>query len=113
MIGASSLEDLFLFIDASYAVHNDMRGQTGGCMSMGWGVIHGKSGKQKLNAKSSTEAEIIGVAEYLPYNIWLIMFLEAQGYKLRNNVLFQDNQSAIKMEKMGEIPVQVIHDTLT
>ena len=101
VIGASSLEDLFLFIDASYAVHNDMKGQTGGCMSMGWGVIHGKSGKQKLNAKSSTEAEIIGVAEYLPYNIWLIMFLEAQGYKLRNNVLFQDNQSAIRMEKNG------------
>ena len=39
------------------------------------------------------------------------MFLEAQGYPLKNNILYQDNQSAIKMEKMVEIPVQATHDT--
>ena len=42
MIGASSMEDLFLFVDATFAVHNNMRGQDGGCMSFGWGLIHGK-----------------------------------------------------------------------
>ena len=62
MIGASSMEDLFLFVDATFAVHNNMRGQDGGCMSFGWGLIRGKSSKQKINAKSLTEAEIIGVS---------------------------------------------------
>ena len=70
-------------------------------MSMGWGVFHAKSSKQRLNTKSSTETELVGVSEYIPYNLWAIMFLEAQGYKLRDNVLFQDNQSSRLIEKNG------------
>ena len=101
IIGATSLKDLYTWIDASYAVHHDMRGHTGGTMSMGLGIIHAKSSKQKLNVKSSTECEIVGASEYVPYNIWQMMFFEEQGYPLHKNVLFQDNQSAIKMEKNG------------
>ncbi len=96
------MEDIFTFIDASYAVHQNFRGQTGGCMSMGWGVFHAKSSKQKLNTKSSTETELVGVSEYIPYNLWAIIFLEKQGYKFRENVLFQDNQSSILIEKKWE-----------
>ena len=70
-------------------------------MSFGLGTIHAKSSKQKLNTKSSTEAELVGVSEYLPYNIWILMFLHEQGYSLKSNVLQQDNQSAIRMEKNG------------
>ena len=101
IIGATSLEDLFTWVDASYGVHNNMRGQTGGCMSMGWGVMHGRSSKQKINTKSTTESELVGVGEYLPYNIWAILFLEMQGYKILQNILFQDNKSAILMEMNG------------
>ena len=68
---------------------------------MGVGVIHGKSGKQKLNVKSSTEAELVGVSEYLPYNIWLMMFMREQGYPVKDNVLYQDNKSTILMLKNG------------
>ena len=64
-------------------------------------MIHGKSSKQKLNTKSSTESELVGVSEYLPYNIWLINFLKYQGYIIKNNVVYQDNQSAIRMEING------------
>ena len=71
-------------MDASYAVHNNMRSHTGGWMSLRHGVLH-----------------LIGVCEYLPFNIWLVMFPEAQGYYLEVNTLWQDNQSAIKMEKNG------------
>ena len=87
------------WIDASYAVHEDMRGQTGGTISLGHGIISDKSTKQKLNAKSSTETEVIGLSEYLPYNIWMRIFLDAQGYGVKENVIYQDNQSAIKMER--------------
>jgi len=40
-----------------------MRSQIGGTMSMGWWVLHAKSGKQKLNTKSSTESEVVGVSD--------------------------------------------------
>ena len=48
-IGASSLKDLFTYIDSSYGVHPNMRGHTGRLMSFGTGIIQGRSGKQKLN----------------------------------------------------------------
>ena len=88
IIGETSLEDLFTLIDESYTVHENMRSDTGGTMSMGWGVIHVKSSKQKLNTKSSTEAEVVGVSDYMPYNIWVVMFLEEQGYRIFDNILF-------------------------
>ena len=101
VIGAKSLTELNTWIDASYAVHPNMRGHTGGVMSMGHGVIHARAGKQKLNVKSSTEAEIVGLSEYLPYNIYIKNFMEEQGYVLKKNEVKQDNMSAIRMEKNG------------
>lgn len=70
-------------------------------MSFGTGGLVCKSVKQKLNTKSSTEAELVGVSDYLPNTIWMRMFMEGQGYKLTENILHQDNESAIKMEKNG------------
>ena len=100
-IGCDSLSHIFTWIDAAFAVHPNMRGQTGGAMSFGWGIIHGRSSKQKINTKSSTESELVGVSEYLPYNIWLLNFMSAQGYIVKKNILYQDNESAIRMEKNG------------
>ena len=101
IIGADNLHSLYTWIDAAYAVHPNMRSHTGGCMSMGLGTLHCKSSKQKLNTKSSTEAEVVGMSDYTPYNIWLTNFLQAQGYALQMNEVYQDNQSAIKMERNG------------
>ena len=64
-------------------------------MSFRVGIIHSKSSKQKLNTKSSTEAELVAVTEYLPYHIWMVNFMKSQGYNINEKVLFQDNQSAI------------------
>ena len=41
------------------------------------------------------------MAEYLPYNIWFLHFMRAQGYKIRSNTIYQDNKSAILMERNG------------
>ena len=95
------MNTLKIWINAAYAVHSDMRSHTGGTMSFGIGVIHTQSSRQKLNTKSSTEAKLVGVSKYLPYHIWLVNFLEYQGYNIKNKVLYQDNQSAIRMEKNG------------
>ena len=58
--------------------------------------------KTKLNAKSSTKAEVVGLSNsYLPNVIWAKMFLAEQGYELTDNDFYQDNQSAIRLEKNG------------
>ena len=72
-------------------------------MSFGRGVIHVRSNKQELNTKSSTEAEVVGVSDYLPFNIWARMFMEEQRYRLKENILYQDNESAIKLENNGRM----------
>ena len=71
-------------------------------MSFGWGAISCKSSKQKLNTKSSTEAELVGASDYLPHTIWARLFLLEQGYAIDENIFAQDNQSAMKLEKNGQ-----------
>ena len=64
-------------------------------------IIHNCS-KQKLNTKSSTKSEIVGVSDFLPYTIWASYFLKSQGYQLKRNIFYQDNTSAIKTLKNGK-----------
>ena len=78
-----------------------MRGHTGGVITFGTGVLNAKSSKQKMNSRSSNETEVIGNSEYLPYNIWFEYFMEAQGYPLDSNIVWQDNEEAEKMAKNG------------
>ena len=101
IIGASDLNKIFTWIDSAYAVNPDMRSQTGGAISMGIGLIHAKCSKQKLNVKSSTEAELVGTSEYIPYLLWILLFMSSQGYEIKDNVLYQDNQSTMLMLKNG------------
>ena len=96
-----NFDTLKTLVNAAYAVYPDMRSHMGGIMSLCAGVLHTRSSKQKLNTKSSTEADLVGVSKYLPYHIWWVNFLEYQGYCTENKIICQDNQSAIKMEKNG------------
>ncbi len=101
IMGMNGMMYLYTWVDTSYGIHRDMKGHNGGVISMGQGaIIHGCS-KQKINTKSSTESEVVGASDFLPSTIWTKYFLEAQGYKVRRNILFQDNTSAIKMIKNG------------
>ena len=70
-------------------------------MSLGGGVIYGTSKRQKLNTKSSTEAEVVGTDDIMPQMLWTLYFLEAQGYKVDDNILYQDNKSSILLETNG------------
>ena len=98
---AENLQLVKWWVDASFAVHDDMKSHTGGAMSLGKGVIYGTSTRQKINTKSSTEAELVGVNEVLPQVLWTRYFLEEQGYGVVESIVYQDNQSAILLEKNG------------
>jgi KUP system potassium uptake protein len=101
VIGADNMSYMRTWVDASYAVHRDMKSHTGGVVSFGTGAVMSKSSKQKLNTKSSTEAELVGASDYLPFAIWAVKFLEAQGYNLDKKEFNQDNQSTIRFETNG------------
>jgi hypothetical protein len=58
------------WVDASYAVHTDYKSHTGVAIGIGGGVTYAKSTVQKLNTKSSTEAEIVGVSDASGHIIW-------------------------------------------
>ena len=81
-LGADDITKMKTWVDVSYGIHDDCRSHTGGAISWGWGVLLTKCQKQKLNTKSSTEGEIVGVSDFLPNMIWARMFLEAQGFKI-------------------------------
>jgi len=89
------------WVDASFAIHRDMRSHTGATVTLGKGSLYSMSTKQKINTKSSTEAELVGVDDALPMVLWARHFLEAQGYEVQDNVVYQDNQSAILLERNG------------
>ena len=68
---------------------------------MGKGAIQSVSKKQKLNTRSSTEAELVGVDDAATMILWTRLFLEDLGYSIDRNVLYQDNKSAILLETNG------------
>ena len=55
-----------------------------------------------MNTRSSTEAELIGADDLSVMMLWTKLFMEAQGYHIEKNILMQDNQSAMKLEKNGK-----------
>ena len=88
-------------IDAAFAVHPDKKSHSGMTMTMGKGAITSLSRKQKLNTRSSTEAELVAVDDCMSQVLWTKHFLEAQGYETKASLVLQDNESAIKLEKNG------------
>jgi hypothetical protein len=91
------------WVDASFAVHPDMKGHTGGVLSMGKGTIYGTSTRQKMVTRSSTEAELVGLYDVMPQILWTQHFLDAQGYGVRDTVVHQDNKSTILLAENGKM----------
>jgi Reverse transcriptase (RNA-dependent DNA polymerase) len=89
------------YVDASFAVHNDMKSHTGSVISLGRGAVNVSSKKQQLMTKSSTESELVGLSDQLPQVIWTRNFLLAQGYTVGPARVFQDNQSTIALVAKG------------
>ena len=83
IIGVDDMHSLGTWVDGSNAIRSDMRGHTGGMMSLRHGIINHKCAKQKLNTKSSTETEIVATSDYILWTVWSKHFIKSQGYKLK------------------------------
>ena len=89
------------YFDASFAVHKDMMNHAGVFMTMVTGGAYAQSSKPNMKTKSSTEAKLVGVDDVLTQVIWTRLFLKEQRYMIHDNVIYQDNPSALRLEKSG------------
>ena len=87
--------------NAAYALHDDFRSHTDSTFLMGDGAITSLSRKQHMNTRSSTKVEVVATDEIFSPMIWTCLFLEAQGYPVKENILYQDNKSAMLLETNG------------
>jgi hypothetical protein len=99
---ADDTQTLTWYIDAAFAVHADMKSQTGAVFTMGKGAIISDALKQKVNSRSSTEAELVGVDDEISKVLWSKRFLEYQGFVVKMNIIYQDNTSTMKLEANGK-----------
>ncbi len=102
-LGATSGRVLHWYVDTAFAVHPNMRGHSRGAMMLGLGSLISSSGKQKLNTCSLTESKLVGVDDMMSLIIWSQNFLKAQGYVVVDNILHQDNRSAVLLERNGKM----------
>ena len=111
MIGANNSESLTWNINVLFAVHPDCKNHTGACLTLGHGSMLSISTKQKINTKSSTEAELVGVDDAMTFVMWMKHFFESQVRSINVNsplkplgsdvTIEQDNTSAIQLERNG------------
>jgi hypothetical protein len=99
---ADDCQTLTWYVDAAFGVHADMKSQTGSVFTMGKGSIISDALKQKVNSRSSTEAELIGVDDQVSKILWTKRFLEWQDFQVRLNIVCQDNTSTMKLAKNGK-----------
>jgi hypothetical protein len=101
-LAADDMQVVKWYVDASFAVHPDFKSHTRATMTFGKGAPITMSRKQKLNTRSSTEAELVGVDDAINMILWTRLFLKEQGYRVEDNMVYQDNKSAILLEKNGK-----------
>jgi hypothetical protein len=106
-ISRDKFERVEIYIDASFALHQDGKSQSGCCVMLGGTLVHEACRKQKLVTKDSTEAELVAVSDYLIEGELVEEFLMDLGVEfdedIVTNVLLvhQDNTSTISLVTKG------------
>ena len=75
---ADNVSNTVWCIDKSFGVHWDPRGHTGAMMSMGKGAIVNILRKHKMNVASSTESELVSIADVLGMILLCKYFMEVK-----------------------------------
>ena len=100
-MSAENLWSIKWYVNASFTVHPDFRSQTQGTMTFRKGAVQSLSKKQKLNTRSSTEADLVGADDVTTQILWTKHSMEAQGYMIEEIILYQDNKSTILLQENG------------
>jgi hypothetical protein len=100
-LSTDSVNIIQWYVDASHQVHDNFRDHTGAMMTLGCGAAMSSSNKQKKNARSSSKTKLYSLDSKIPAIIWTRYFIEAQGYDIESNILYQDNISTLPLSKNG------------
>jgi len=92
---------LSIFIDASYGTHTDLKSHTGSVVRFGQSTIGARSIKQRINTKSSCEAELVAVSDAIGEVMKMRNLLTDLGFVVPSPTLFQDNKSTITLLERG------------
>ena len=93
IISANGSGILKSWLDTSFAVHPNIRGNSGGGLSLGRRFPIVSSTKQKLNTRSSTETELVGDDDFMPEIYWNRYFMKARGFRVLDNVFFRTTRA--------------------
>jgi hypothetical protein len=103
--GTASVKDAQTFSDADYATDpRDRKSVTGRISLVSGGAVTWASTKQKSVAKSTTQAEYVGLSDAAREALWLrdmIAFLRCSGRKEKRIVpmIFGDNEASIQLAR--------------
>jgi GMP synthase PP-ATPase subunit len=78
-----------------------MRSHTRAIMTLDKGAIILDSTKQKVNARSSTKSKMVATDNMILKILKTKQFIEAQGHKVKVNIIYQENTSAMTLEMNG------------
>jgi len=97
---------LYCSVDASHAVHDDLKGHTGAILWVGDRATSNApteviSKKQHLVSASSTEAELVALCQGGESTLWTRDLLEELGFKQETTTIEQDNRSTIILANRG------------
>jgi len=99
---------LRVYVDASYGVHEGMKGHTGLGFSLGKGLFGCKSTKQTAVADSSTGAELFAVHQSVKKISWMIKFMKEMNINIKQSVIYQDNMACINILSSSMVSTKML-----
>ena len=91
-----------VYVDASYACHQDMTSRTGVLVTCNGGIIYGSSRKQSLVSRSSSEAELIAVDDALSISLFINNLCSEININISPIEIHEDNKSCLNMINTGK-----------
>ena len=75
----------------------DYTGHKGAMTYLGKGAAVSYYVKNKLNTNSSTESDLISADDMLVKVLWSLYFIQAKGYSVDQNIMYQDNMATMRL----------------
>ena len=99
---AENISVIKCHVVSAFTVHPDFKSHARGGMNMVKTVVKTILRKIKLNTKSSIESKMVGEDSASIMNVWNKIFIEAQGYKVDENIFYHNNQRNMLLELNGK-----------
>ena len=94
-----------MFVDSSIQFYNDHGRGTVATIGEGYGgTVEAKSGRSKMNCRSTMEYELVELHQSLPAVLWIRIFLSDLGFpQILPSLVYEDNRAVIDIMKRGQV----------